>query len=509
MSELTAAKIKNLKVAELKTELSKRSLSIIGRKDELASRLLELNHGLGKPQQTTDAPTEATDTQENEEGEPKDTKSTEKDDKEDCLDESFFKFLDGVSSPTRPPFNQTSSDRQASRPRCEGSIDVERGVLASFSKMADAITDLHKLLLDERVKNQSLLQENFGLKIEIENIRAIDTLDNKSDFGETHKIVYESIQVENDHNGNDKQCTKTHKNNRKRNNKRRNKKTVSSAPINLNEEGIPSGDLNNENAGVTQNAKAQKAAESNTKTQQPSANEIADGSSPVNENRQSSTNGISCESSKGPNKKTVPSAAVSDNQPSTSSISNEDSKSHNKKTKIWGQKNKRSAVILGDSLVKNVRGWELKEKCGHNNNVYVKCFSGANIKDMHSYAKPTIERKPNVIILHIGTNDLAPRRNEAVKSEVQIAQEIIELANETRQNGTEVVISGLVPRGDEYETKCKRVNFILADLCSENNYVFIEHTNIDASKHLNQSLIHLNRAGAKLFETNLVRALCY
>ena len=66
-----------------------------------------------------------------------------------------------------------------------------------------------------------------------------------------------------------------------------------------------------------------------------------------------------------------------------------------------------------------------------------------------------------------------------------------------------------MPRGDEYETKRKRVNLILADLCSENNYAFIEHTNIDASKHLNKSLIHLNRAGDNLFETNLVRALRY
>ena len=69
----------------------------------------------------------------------------------------------------------------------------------------------------------------------------------------------------------------------------------------------------------------------------------------------------------------------------------------------------------------------------------MKCFNRANIKDMHSYAEPTIERKPNLIILHIGTNDLAQRRNEAEKSGVQIAHEVIELANEMRVNDTEVV----------------------------------------------------------------------
>ena len=91
----------------------------------------------------------------------------------------------------------------------------------------------------------------------------------------------------------------------------------------------------------------------------------------------------------------------------------------------------------------------------------MKCFNGANIKDTHSYAKPTIERKPNLILLHIGTNDLAQRRNEDEKSADQIPHEIIELANEMRVNDTEVVISGLVPRCDDLEIKRKRVNLIL------------------------------------------------
>ena len=128
---------------------------------------------------------------------------------------------------------------------------------------------------------------------------------------------------------------------------------------------------------------------------------------------------------------------------------------------------------------------------------------------MHSYAKPSVERKPNVVILHIGTNDLSPKRNEEEKFAVQIAQEVTELAKGIRENDIKIIISGLVPRGDEYETKRKRVNLILADLCSENNYAFIEHANIVASKHLNKSLIHLNKAGDNLLEGNLVRALCY
>ena len=48
MSDLTTAGIKKLKVAELKTELSKRGLSTKGRKDDLTSRLLDALEGLDR-----------------------------------------------------------------------------------------------------------------------------------------------------------------------------------------------------------------------------------------------------------------------------------------------------------------------------------------------------------------------------------------------------------------------------------------------------------------------------
>ena len=123
---------------------------------------------------------------------------------------------------------------------------------------------------------------------------------------------------------------------------------------------------------------------------------------------------------------------------------------------------KRSAVIISDSMIKNINGWELKEKIRNNGIVHVKKFSSATTRDMHSYTIPTIKKKPNLVVLHVGTNDLPLKRGEEEKSEVQIAQEIIELANEIKENNIEVIISGLVARGDDYEEKEeKSISFLL------------------------------------------------
>ena len=63
----------------------------------------------------------------------------------------------------------------------------------------------------------------------------------------------------------------------------------------------------------------------------------------------------------------------------------------------------RVTVILGNSMVKDNRDWKMSSRTSK---VVVKHFSGANIKDIISYVIPTVEQKPDNIILYTGTNDL-------------------------------------------------------------------------------------------------------
>ena len=169
---------------------------------------------------------------------------------------------------------------------------------------------------------------------------------------------------------------------------------------------------------------------------------------------------------------------------------------------------RRSGVILGHSMVKHVYGWDLKEKCRDNCNVYVKSFPGATAKDMYSYSQPSVERKPDIALLHIGTNDLVTRRGEEMKSEVEIAQGIVDLANHIRSQDIEVVVSGIIARGEKHlDKKREKVNSIRKNLRTEKKLTFIDHPNVKANKHLKRSKLHLNSLGDNILTNNLLSSL--
>lgn len=63
-----------------------------------------------------------------------------------------------------------------------------------------------------------------------------------------------------------------------------------------------------------------------------------------------------------------------------------------------------NTVIVGDSILKYLNPRKLQQ--GINGKATIKTFPGAHIEEMFHYVKPTIEKQPDHIILHVGTNDL-------------------------------------------------------------------------------------------------------
>ena len=79
----------------------------------------------------------------------------------------------------------------------------------------------------------------------------------------------------------------------------------------------------------------------------------------------------------------------------------------------------------------------------------------------------------------------------------------MDLKTSLKSNGNSVIVSGIVSRFDNLNNKTNELNNRLLLMCSERNIPFISHSeSIDSSKHLNQSKLHLNFNGVKVFAEN-------
>ena len=155
-------------------------------------------------------------------------------------------------------------------------------------------------------------------------------------------------------------------------------------------------------------------------------------------------------------------------------------------------------MVAGDSIVKKVKGWELSIK---DDLFVVSSFPGAKTDDMESYIKPTLQSKPERIIIHCGTNDV---KNNTPQS---IADNILSLTKSSQQENNTVPVSSIAPGKDHLDKKGKEVNIILEKRCNKINLAFISHGNIRTRYHCNYDGLHLNDKGATLLTENILSTL--
>ena len=152
-------------------------------------------------------------------------------------------------------------------------------------------------------------------------------------------------------------------------------------------------------------------------------------------------------------------------------------------------------------MVKNLKAGKLKKKLNYNEKVFIKSFPGANVVDMQDYVRPTMRKCPDLIVLHAGTNEL--RTEKCAKS---ISSDLMRLALKMKSDNNDVMVSGIIHRGDYLNSKAKEVNVCLKDECDKYNLYFIDHTNI-TSQHLSSDNLHLNFKGTLALAQNFVQSI--
>ena len=114
--------------------------------------------------------------------------------------------------------------------------------------------------------------------------------------------------------------------------------------------------------------------------------------------------------------------------------------------------------------------------------------------------QPTLHKKPKLVVLHVGTNDLQNKEPKELADGMKLLCQCIVTKNPT----TEIAISEIVRRQDSVENnKIHETNALLSNLCEKANWNFIRHDNID-TKHLNGSGLHLNRQGIAILAKNYI-----
>lgn len=162
-----------------------------------------------------------------------------------------------------------------------------------------------------------------------------------------------------------------------------------------------------------------------------------------------------------------------------------------------GENKRSTTVIIGDSIISRLQGWRMSDK---NNKVVVRSFGGAKVNDLFHYLVPTLEDKPDRIILHIGTNDLKNEEPREVSEKVVKVCEFIE----KKSPNTEIVISELTPRSDSEnanKSSCE-VNKILRSFNRTRDWKFISHSDMNTGC-LNSRGVHLNSRGTSVLARNI------
>ena len=156
-----------------------------------------------------------------------------------------------------------------------------------------------------------------------------------------------------------------------------------------------------------------------------------------------------------------------------------------------------TTVIFGDSIVKNVYDNIITKSVKYKKHVVVKHFSGAKLNHT-KHVKPTQEKQPAQIVIHVGTSDLPHNKNSN-----KIANKIAELAISVKTCENNVVVSGIVSRKNRFNNKVKVVNENLKDKCEEHNLQLVQRHNINLFRPTNAKGLHLNNYGDKHLTRNL------
>lgn len=158
---------------------------------------------------------------------------------------------------------------------------------------------------------------------------------------------------------------------------------------------------------------------------------------------------------------------------------------------------KKNVIIIGDSMLNGIN-----EKGFKHNKVKVRAHPGATSEDLYHFIKPSVHKKPDIIILHAGTNDI-PNDLKTIDNIKKIDDYI-----KVNSPATKLVISNIITRNDKngYREKVTKMNERISKFCEKNGIGMVDNVNIDAAC-LGAQKLHMNKKGNSYLANNVIKFL--
>ena len=136
-----------------------------------------------------------------------------------------------------------------------------------------------------------------------------------------------------------------------------------------------------------------------------------------------------------------------------------------------------------------------ESKISFGKNIKVGFFPGPKIQDMYYYLVPLLRKRPDKIVLHVGTND-APH----IKAD-EMLQELGKLKSFTWEMlpSGKIILSAPPIRVEKHNANENNIDFI--KLLETNDSLLIQQPNIKGN-HLNRYGLHLNHDGTQALTKN-------
>ena len=150
--------------------------------------------------------------------------------------------------------------------------------------------------------------------------------------------------------------------------------------------------------------------------------------------------------------------------------------------------------MIGDSMLEGLDERKMSSK----RVVKVRKFPGATTDDMYHYLKPLIQKQPDNVILHVGTNDASSCNSSEIVSNILKLRSFIS----QKLPNANIILSKPIMRSDTAAGKVtiEEVNKQLNDFEID----MIDNSNLSRA-HLNGRGLHLNTKAMLQFAENLIK----